>query len=309
MHPIRHRKTFRGPTDGWIQDPSGRPVAYGVYPEYDFDGYTNVNRLVDAKWVKTVFLDNDNFEKPYQIVFTSWYPRWETNEISTTGEGLSFAADGHIPGAIFLDTYSVETGPTSEYEGYADPSHSYVKSLPVLQAFFASMGITKDTTVVVYADDGISMMTVGRIAWALLYAGVEDVRILNGSYKAWTEAGYPIETGPTSWSPVASFGESSGRPEFLATTEDVRNVINGTDTASVIVDDREWVEFTGESNSYYWWFEEYGRIPTARWIGDWVDIVTEDSQSFISFKDAENNWTQDGFTSDKKNVFLLRRWR
>ena len=292
-----------GATDGWIQDPSGRPVAYGVYPEYDFDGYAHVDRLVDARWVKTVLLDNDNYEKPYQIVFTSWYPRWETNEISTTGEELPFATEGHIPGAIFLDTYSVETGPTSEFEGYTDPSHSYIKSLPVLQAFFADMGITRDTTVVVYADDDISMMTVGRIAWALLYAGVEDVRILNGSYNAWTEAGYPVETGPTSWSPVESFGESSGNPEFIATTEDVRNVIDGTDTGSVIVDDREWEEFTGESNSYYWWFEEYGRIPTARWIGDWVDIVTEDHQSFISFKDAEENWTQDGFAPDKKMYF------
>ncbi|MEW6078332.1 MAG: rhodanese-like domain-containing protein [Thermodesulfobacteriota bacterium] len=293
-----------GATDGWIQDPSGRPVAFGVYPEYDFDGYPNVNRLVNAKWIKTVLMDNDNFGKPYTIVFTSWYPRWETNEISTTGAGLPFATEGHIPGAVFLDTYSVETGPTSEYgDGYADPSHSYVKSLPVLQDFFAGMGITKDKTVVVYADDDISMMTAGRIAWALLYAGVADVRILNGSYKAWTEAGYPVETGPTSWTPVVSFGESSGRPEFLATTEDVRNVINGTDTDSVVVDDREWTEFTGQSNSYYWWFEEYGRIPTAKWIGDWVDVVSEDHQSFISFKDAENNWTRDGFTPDKKMYF------
>ena len=51
------------------------------------------------------------------------------------------------------------------------------------------------------------------------------------------------------------------------------------------------------------WFEEYGRIPTATWIGDWVDIASEDAQSFISFKEAENNWTLDGYTSDKKMYF------
>ena len=262
--------------------------------------------LVSAQWVKDL-IDGKNPDtypgNGYMVVFTSWWPRWETNEISTTGEGTPFATEGHIPGAIFLDTYSVETGPTSEYEGYESPSHSYVKTLPVLQAFFASMGITKDKTVIVYANDDISMMTAGRIAWALLYAGVEDVRILNGSYKAWTEAGYAVETGPTSWTPADSFGDSSGRPEFIATTEDVQDVIDGMDTESIIVDDREKEEFTGESNSYYWWFEAYGRIPTAKWIGDWVDIVSEDHQSFIPFEDAAYNWKQDGFTSDKKMYF------
>ena len=262
--------------------------------------------LVSAQWVKDLVDGNNPETYPgngYVIVFTSWYPRWETNEISTTGEGLPFATEGHIPGAIFLDTYSVETGPTSEYEGYEDPSHSYIKALPVLQAFFASMGITKDKTVIVYADDDISMMTAGRIAWALLYAGVSDVRILNGSFKAWTEAEYPVEMGPVSWTPADSFGESSGRPELIATKQDVQDVIDRTDRNSVIVDDREWEEFTGESNSYYWWFEEYGRIPTARWIGDWVDIASVDHQSFISFEEADYNWTNYGFTSDEKMYF------
>ncbi len=107
------------------------------------------------------------------------------------------------------------------------------------------------------------------------------MRILNGGYQAWTAAGFAVETGETSWSPVASFGVSSGNTEYIATTEDLQDVIDGIDTGSIIVDDREVDEYTGASNSYYWWFEEYGRIPTAKWIGDWVDIVSEDHQSFI----------------------------
>ena len=267
---------------------------------------THHEALVSADWVKDLIDGNNPETYPgngYVIVFTSWWPRWETNEISTTGEGTPFATEGHIPGAIFLDTYSVETGPTSEYEGYESPSHSSVKDLSVLQAFFASMGITMDKTVIVYANDDISMMTAGRIAWALLYAGVDDVRILNGGYQAWTEAGYSVETGPASWTPVDSFGESSGHPEYIATNEDVQDVVDGTDPDSIVVDDREWTEFTGESNSYYWWFEEYGRIPTAEWIGDWVDVVSQDHQYFIPFDQAQYNWTRKGFTSHKKMYF------
>jgi molybdopterin synthase sulfurtransferase len=240
----------------------------------------------------------------YVIVYTSWYPRYQTNEISTTGAGLPFATTGHIPGAIFLDTYSIETGPTSEYgAGYASPSNSYVKELPVLQAFFASMGITKDKTVIVYADDDISTMTAGRIAWGLLYAGVNDVRILNGGYKAWVASGNPVETGTTAWAPVADFGISSGHPEYLATTKDLFDVINGINTSSMIVDDRAWEEYTGATNSYYWWFDEKGRIPTAKWIGDWVDISSADAQSFISFEETKYKWTQSGFSPNKKMYF------
>lgn len=69
------------------------------------------------------------------------------------------------------------------------------------------------------------------------------------------------------------------------------------------MDDREWSEFAGLSNSYYWWFEEYGRIPTATWIGDWVDIVSQDHQYFIGFDHADFIWTQKGFSPDKTMYF------
>ncbi|MDD2539779.1 MAG: rhodanese-like domain-containing protein [Desulfuromonadaceae bacterium] len=274
---------------------------------------THYEALVDPAWVNTLITGGNPGTagtpstypgNGYVVVYTSWYPRYATNEISATGAGLPFATAGHIPGAIFLDTYSIETGPTSEYgDGYASPSNSYVKELSALQAFFASMGITKDKTVIVYADDDISTMTAGRIAWALLYAGVNDVRILNGGYKAWVAAGNTVETGTTAWSPVASFGVSAGHPEYIATTKDVQDVIGRTNTGSIIVDDREWNEFTGATNSYYWWFDEKGRIPTAKWIGDWVDISSADAQSFIPFQEAAYKWTQSGFTPGKKMYF------
>jgi len=288
--------------DASILDWAGADAA-----AYHMEKMRNYQALVHPAWVDDLIKEKNPPTYPgngYVIVFTSWWPRWETNEISTTGAGLPFATDGHIPGAIFLDTYSIETGPGSEYgDGYANPSESYVKTLPELQAFFASMGITKDKTVVVYADDDITLMTAGRIAWALLYAGVDDVRVLNGGYDAWVAGGYPVEKGPTAWSPVADFGESPGNLQYLATTEDIQNVINGIDQNGVIVDDRSWDEFTGASNSYYWWFDNRGRIPRAQWIGDWDAIARADHQSFMTYTEAESNWKESGFSPDKKMYF------
>ena len=293
--------------DGSIMDWAAASVDCSAC--YPMDQMANYQALVYPEWVDQLIHEENPPTYPgngYVIVFTSWWPRWETNEISTTGAGTPFDTDGHIPGAIFLDTYSIETGPGSEYgDGYASPSESYVKALPDLQAFFASMGITKDTTVVVYADDDITPMTAGRIAWGLMYAGVVDVRILNGGYNAWVAGGFPVETGPTAWTPVAAFGESAGNLELLATTEDVKNVIAGTDPDAVVVDDRSWEEFIGETNSYYWWFEEYGRIPTAKWIGDWDAIARarDGYQSFITYTQAASNWEELGFSPDKKMYF------
>ena len=293
--------------DGSIMDWAAASVDCSAC--YPMEEMANYQALVYPGWVDQLINDEDPPTYPgngYVIVFTSWWPRWETNEISTTGAGTPFATDGHIPGAVFLDTYSIETGPGSEYgDGYASPSESYVKTLPELQNFFAGMGITKDTTVIVYADDDITPMTAGRIAWALLYAGVDDVRILNGGYNAWVAGGYPVETGPTAWSPVADFGDSPGNPEYLATTADIQSVIDGTAQDAVIVDDRSWEEYTGASNSYYWWFEEYGRIPTAKWIGDWDAIARsrDGFQSFLTYTRAESNWEKIGLSPDKKMYF------
>ena len=292
------------------------PVITGCFESSNdkkFSTNPHYQALVEPSWVDALIKNGNpgTVGSPatypgngYVIVFTSWDPRYSTNEVSTTGTGTSFATEGHIPGAVFLDTYSIETGPNSEYgDGYKSPSEPHVKALPDLQAFFATMGITKDKTVIVYADDSITMMTAGRVAWALLYAGVNDVRLLNGGFDEWVKQGYNVDKGSTAWVAAESFGVSTGNTEYIVTTEELQNVIDGDDTGSVIVDDRSWDEYTGASNSYYTFFKEFGRIPTSKWIGDWDAIVSTDHQSFISFEDAERNWIKSGFTPENKMLF------
>jgi thiosulfate/3-mercaptopyruvate sulfurtransferase len=159
---------------------------------------------------------------------------------------------------------------------------------------------------------------------------VDDVRILNGNYDAWVAYGGDIETTPNTPTPV-DFGGGAGNPQYLADTGDVYAVIDGANSDAVIVDDREWAEFVGSSNSYYHYFSEYGRVPTAQWIGDWVelvgtseylqensadlmaaegDAVSIDSQYLKPYTEVEHHWTASGFTKDKTMIFYCGTgWR
>lgn len=277
---------------------------------YPMEKMANYQALVHPGWVDKL-IKNENpptySGNGYAVLFTSWVARYSENRTDYVGTPYE---TGHIPGALFLDTYSIENGPNSEYgDGYQSPEEGNVKSIAELQTLLGDMGITSDMTVVVYADDDISMMTSGRVAWALLLAGVDDVRILNGSYKAWVDYGGAIETTPNTLSAV-DFGSSAGNDQYLATTDDLNKVIDGTITDAVIADDREWAEFIGDSNSYYHYFHELGRIETAKWIGDWVELTKDGNQSLTAYNNIEQNWLNLGFEPDKKLYFYCGTgWR
>jgi len=288
----------------------GSIVEWAADASLPMEKMHNYQALVYPAWVDALIQGENPPTYPgngYAILYTSYEPRYSENRTDYVG---TVYETGHIPGAIFLDVYSLENGPNSEYgDGYEFPEEGNVKPIAELQEFLGNLGITNDMTVVVYADDDISMMTAGRTAWALLLAGVDDVRILNGNYQAWVAYGGTIETTPNTLAP-ASFGADGGNPQYLATINDLLNIVNGINTDAVIVDDRDWSEFTGDSNSYYHYFHELGRIATSRWIGDWVELVRDDTQSLRTYTEVQQDWLDAGFTSDKKMVFYCGTgWR
>ena len=310
-----------GSTDGWIQDPSGRLVAYGVHPEWDFDGYPNVNRVVDAKWVKEVLLENDNFGKPYVIAHVSW------------GQAGNSYTGGHIPGAIHINTdeieydcfnarddWPVDAGEpacwdrsTTEEEDLAKGLTS-ADSLPrnwwniypdeYLMPAFAYMGIDKDTTVVLYGSGGSAE---ARVLWALMYAGATDVRILEGGYNAWVAAGYEGSTDMVTRNSLAEFGTDVAlNPEYLVDIPYVRNVVDGTLGDALLVDIRTEDEYMGASRPYSY-IPTDGRIPGALWG---TDEFTHEDKTFKAPSDIEGIWAARGITSDEHLSFYCgTAWR
>ncbi|MCL2515586.1 MAG: sulfurtransferase [Microbacteriaceae bacterium] len=100
---------------------------------------------------------------------------------------------GHIPGAVYVDL-DTELALPPEQRRPADGRHP-LPAVEVLQQAARAWGLDAGDTVVVYDD--LKNLSSARAWWLLRHAGVADVRLLDGSLRAWTSAGNPLETGPT----------------------------------------------------------------------------------------------------------------
>ncbi len=239
---------------------------------------SNYQSLVSPAWARALTDGEDPPTYPgsgYVIVDASTYEEYEA---------------GHIPGAINVEFPAFNSGampPTSPEDANLLPPNA-------LKAAIESNGISEDTTVVVY---GATPPNTARIVWALMYAGVSDVRILNGGLAAWTARGYATETVTTTPSPTTYGGLVPGRPELLATTSEIESHFEDSDYA--LVDIRTHDEYIGIDDHAY--ITNPGHIPGAI-FQDWALWIEEDA-TFINFDLIEAEWESLGITSNKSVRF------
>lgn len=100
---------------------------------------------------------------------------------------------GHVPGAIYAD---LDTG-LADLD-HADPGRGRhpLPDVGRLQETARRWGISTGATVVVYDDN--KSQGAARAWWLLRYAGVADVRLLDGGLAAWLANGHEIATGEES---------------------------------------------------------------------------------------------------------------
>ena len=216
--------------------------------------------LVYPAWVKAVidYHKEDSTspappEYPYDrnhkyLIFET---QWGSFEDMAQGWADDSYLIGHIPGAIHSNSDIYENG----YPRW------FLLPDAELHAAMGNMGITADTTVIVYSNDPSFG---ARLWWILKYAGLNDVRLLNGGYAQWIANGFAGETDINYPSPAVFSG--STRPEYLATTDYVFANYTNTDT-TVIADNRSWEEHIGEKSGYGY-LAAMGRIPNAVWVQD-----------------------------------------
>jgi thiosulfate/3-mercaptopyruvate sulfurtransferase len=101
--------------------------------------------------------------------------------------------DGHLPGAVYvdLDTELADHALAAAPGGLA--GRHPLPSIDVLRDAARRWGLSAGRPVVVYDDNG--GLSAARAWWLLRWAGVADVRILDGALAAWRDAGLPLETG------------------------------------------------------------------------------------------------------------------
>jgi thiosulfate/3-mercaptopyruvate sulfurtransferase len=90
-----------------------------------------------------------------------------------------------IAGALDAEAYSDFAGPPS-VEGGQRP----LPSIENLQAAARRWGLRREQTIIVYDSD--RSMTAARAWWVLRWAGLGDVRVLDGGLPAWLSAGLPV---------------------------------------------------------------------------------------------------------------------
>lgn len=118
---------------------------------------------------------------------------------------------GRIPGAVFVDLTRDLSGPAGD--GGRHP-------LPSREEFEAAMrrsGVTVGMPVVGY-DDGDGM-SAARVWWLLRHHGCDDVRLLDGGWRAWTAAGLPTESGEPVAPTPGDFSAGPGRMPVIAAGE------------------------------------------------------------------------------------------
>ncbi|GAB2900338.1 sulfurtransferase [Streptomyces mayteni] len=115
---------------------------------------------------------------------------------------------GHVPGAIYVDLDTELAAPPSAAGGrhpLPDPAD--------LQAAARRLGLTEGRAVVVYDDAG--GLAAARAWWLLRWAGVADVRLLDGALAAWRAAGLPLRAGDEAPGPPGNVRLKPGRLPVL----------------------------------------------------------------------------------------------
>ncbi len=273
-------------------------------PELPMEHLARFDKLVPPQWVKQL-IDGESPEyyanDTYKIVHAHYRNR-------------DAYLSGHIPGAIDMDTLALEA-----------PETWNRRSSDELKQALEAHGITADTTVVLYGKflkpdnndpfPGSAAGHIGaiRLAMIMMYAGVKDVRVLNGGFKSWESAGYPVSNKDVPKIPVDNFGvEIPAHPEIIVDIDEAKQMLKAPDAELVSV--RSWAEFIGEVSGYNY-IEKKGRIPGAV-FGNCgsdayhmenyrnIDHTTREAQEIIA------NWQAAGITPDKHLAFYCGTgWR
>ncbi|MFW5822978.1 MAG: rhodanese-like domain-containing protein [Tangfeifania sp.] len=275
-----------------------------INPNLPMQNLERFEHLVPAKWInqlvngeKPIHYNNDKF-----VIVHAHYRNRDAY------------LSGHIPGAIDINTNDLESEETWNR-----------RSPEELKETLEAHGITSDTTVIMYGKymhpknedpfPGSAAGDIGaiRCAFIMMYAGVKDVRVLNGGFQSWQDAGFEVSNQDEAKAPVNDFGEKiPAHPELAVDTPEAKEMLKSSDAELVCV--RSWPEFIGEVSGYNY-IEKKGRIPGAVFGDCGTDAYHMENYRNVDhttreYHEIEEEWMEKGITPDKHLAFYCGTgWR
>ncbi|MEJ2613880.1 MAG: rhodanese-like domain-containing protein [Ignavibacteriaceae bacterium] len=291
-------------------------------------GYQNVNVYYSFinEWSADEQYPMERMPKYAQLVSSGWLnklistgsaPEYQNNKYLICHAHYRNREDyekGHIPGSVDIDTLMLES-----------PETWNRRSPDELKTALENLGITCNTTVILYGrfsfpdnNDPFPGSNAGhlgamRCAFIMMYAGVKDVRLLNGGLQSWLDEGFEVTTKESRKQPVSDFGiEIPVNPGLAIDLNEAEEYLKAEDRNLVSV--RSWKEFIGEVSGYNY-IEKKGRIPGAVFADCGSDAYHMENYRNLDHTTREYHeivsiWKDAGITPDKFNAFYCGTgWR
>jgi thiosulfate/3-mercaptopyruvate sulfurtransferase len=196
--------------------------------------------------------------------------------LSDPALGQGQYAQGHLPGAFYLDLNQDLSGPVQPHGGR--------HPLPDLQTLIPTLercGIRSDPATPVVIYDDFRGAFAARLWWLLTYLGHGTAAVLQGGFSGWQRAGYPI----TTLVPTARQGRMAPQvqTEWVRTYDQVR----AEQDHITLVDARSPARFQGQEEPID---PVAGSIPGA--INAFWQTVVDEQGYFLDPAALRTHWEQ-----------------
>lgn len=190
-------------------------------------------------------------------------------------------AAGHIAGAVHMDGFG--NLPRAENGDMGSPAE--------FARLVGGLGIGNDHTVIVCDTPSQRM---GMVAWAFLYFGHADVRILDGGVSKWVAEGRALEVQRAEW-PPASYVATPTEAVYCSLEQAKAGV--GRDDF-VFWDTRSDDEYAGSANGFRP-LPRPGHIPGAAHL-EWTQLLDAESRTLKPAAELHRLLEAHGITRDKQ---------
>jgi thiosulfate/3-mercaptopyruvate sulfurtransferase len=165
-----------------------------------------------------------------------------------------------------------------------------------LKDLIGDAGIRQDSTVIIVGNTvaPLDLVSNGRVAWALTYAGLKNIAILNGGIEKWEKEGKPLTK--TIVKPKAKPFTPKFNKAILANKD---YVLKNLDKL-VVVDVRPSEFYNGEKKQTF--VERAGHVKSAKNL-PWATLINED-KTYKSKDDIEKIMTSVIGTDKTKTIIF-----